>query len=57
MIACAVQGCKHQDIRENPDFILRRVSPKGTPFVGMCEEHYVEYVESVERGIESSEDV
>ena len=47
MIACAVKGCEHQDIRKNPDFILTRVTPKGTPFAGMCEKHYVEYVENV----------
>ena len=45
MIACAVEGCKHQDIRKT-DTILYRVTPKGTPFTGMCEKHYVEYVEA-----------
>ncbi len=54
MIACAVQGCEHQDIRKTGER-LTRVSPKGTPFAGMCDKHYVEYVESVERGIEGAD--
>ena len=48
MIACAVKGCPVQDIRKNPDELIR-VSPKGGPFIGMCRHHYQEWIESVER--------
>ena len=47
MISCAVQECEHQDIRKTGEMLLR-VTPKSTPFVGMCKKHYVEYLESTE---------
>lgn len=50
---CAVDGC---DVDARSDGLLYRVSPKGTPFHGMCPEHFREFVDDLHGFLEHGDD-
>lgn len=48
---CDYEGCEHGI---ETGHALYRVSPKGEPFVGLCEEHYAGEPDEIARTIEQA---